>query len=97
MSETQPERALSQSDRDVLREFADAGNQDALDRLADLAHARGDVHELNDLLDEGCGRAANTWLPAPLPRGTSASCSGWPTKASSGPRKPSDDSFSSAH
>ena len=33
------------------------GNERALDRLADLADGRGDVHELDELLDEGCARA----------------------------------------
>jgi hypothetical protein len=44
---------VSQADHDALRELADAGNEKALDRLADLAHARNDVDELNELLDEG--------------------------------------------
>ena len=57
MSENQPESSIRQTDHDVLRELADAGNEAALDRLADLAHGRGDVQELNELLDEGCGRA----------------------------------------
>lgn len=45
---------LSQEDREALRAIADAGNEKALDRLADLAQARGDIDELNELLDEGC-------------------------------------------
>ena len=44
-------------DRDILRELADEGNERALDRLADLADARGDLAELSDLLDEGCMHA----------------------------------------
>jgi hypothetical protein len=44
-------------DRDTLRVLADEGNEKALDRLADLADAGGDVAELNDLLDEGSDRA----------------------------------------
>jgi hypothetical protein len=36
-----------------LPKLADAGNQTALDRLADLAHARDDAGELNELLGEG--------------------------------------------
>jgi hypothetical protein len=51
-SSTTPQ--VSQADHDVLRGLADAGNEKALDRLADLAHARNDVNELNELLDEGC-------------------------------------------
>ena len=44
---------IGQADHDALRALADAGNEKALDRLADLAHARSDVAELNELLDEG--------------------------------------------
>ena len=44
---------ISQADHDALRALADAGDEKALDRLADLAHARNDVAELNELLDEG--------------------------------------------
>ncbi|MET9877378.1 hypothetical protein ABZZ36_22485 [Actinacidiphila glaucinigra] len=41
-------------DRETLRELADAGNETALDRLADLADAAGDTEGLGELLDEGC-------------------------------------------
>lgn len=44
-------------DREVLRELADGGNETALDRLADLADAAGDLQELSELLDEGSLRA----------------------------------------
>lgn len=44
-------------DRDTLRALADEGNEKALDRLADLADADGDLAELNDLLDEGSEHA----------------------------------------
>ncbi|WP_420078897.1 hypothetical protein ACN6AT_06790 [Streptomyces sp. JL4002] len=44
-------------DRETLRELADEGNEAALDRLADLADAVGDLGELSELLDEGCTRA----------------------------------------
>ncbi|MFD4370927.1 hypothetical protein [Streptomyces sp. NPDC058486] len=44
-------------DRETLRELADAGNEKALDRLADLADASGDVDALSGLLDEGSSRA----------------------------------------
>jgi hypothetical protein len=44
-------------DRDTLRALADGGNEKAMDRLADLADERGDLAELNELLDEGCLRA----------------------------------------
>ena len=43
--------------RETLRALADEGNEEALDRLADLADERGDVDELSELLDEGCTRA----------------------------------------
>jgi hypothetical protein len=48
---------LGQSDRDVLRDLADAGNEAAMDRLADLAEERDDLDELSGLLDEGNSRA----------------------------------------
>ncbi|MFD3969801.1 hypothetical protein [Streptomyces cyaneofuscatus] len=44
-------------DRETLRELADAGNEAALDRLADLADETGDTRELSELLDEGSARA----------------------------------------
>jgi len=44
-------------DPETLRALADQGNDRALDRLADLADARGDLDELTELLDEGCLRA----------------------------------------
>ena len=44
-------------DRETLRALADAGNEKALDRLADLADERCDVDELAELLDEGSERA----------------------------------------
>lgn len=46
-------------DRASLRALADEGNETALDRLADLADARGDVDELNELLDEGSMHAGS--------------------------------------
>ena len=44
-------------DRETLRELADAGNETALDRLADLVDAADDVGGLSELLDEGSMRA----------------------------------------
>ncbi|MER5760592.1 hypothetical protein [Streptomyces sp. NPDC002082] len=44
-------------DRETLRELADEGNETALDRLADIADAAGDLGELSELLDEGCMHA----------------------------------------
>ncbi|MFF3128319.1 hypothetical protein ACFVRD_39955 [Streptomyces sp. NPDC057908] len=38
-------------DRETLRELADEGNETALDRLADLADAAGDLTELSELLE----------------------------------------------
>jgi hypothetical protein len=63
MTNTGAERRISQADHDDLRALADAGNSDALDRLADLAHERDDVAELNELLDEG-GELAGEHLTA---------------------------------
>jgi hypothetical protein len=47
------------TDRETLRAIADEGNELALDRLADLADARGDLVELGELLDEGCAYAGH--------------------------------------
>ena len=47
------------TDRDTLRAIADEGNELALDRLADLADARGDLAELGELLDEGSAYAGH--------------------------------------
>jgi len=44
-------------DEDTLRGLADEGNETALDRLADLADARGDLDALSELLDEGSEHA----------------------------------------
>lgn len=49
----------STHDRETLRALADEGNEQALDRLADLADARGDVAELSELLDEGSVHAGH--------------------------------------
>ncbi len=40
-----------------MRALADHGNERALDRLADLADARGDLDELRELFDEGSSHA----------------------------------------
>jgi len=47
------------TDRETLRAIADEGNELALDRLADLADACGDLVELGELLDEGCAYAGH--------------------------------------
>jgi len=57
MTENANRPGISQADHDALRALADAGNEQALDRLADLADARNDIAELNELLDEGCSLA----------------------------------------
>jgi len=44
-------------DRETLRALADDGNERALDRLADLLDADGDLDALGELLDEGSDRA----------------------------------------
>jgi phage tail tape-measure protein len=53
MTHIPTEPHVNHADHDSLRKLADGGNEKALDRLADLAHARDDVGELNELLDEG--------------------------------------------
>lgn len=55
MNSTMP--PLGPADRAVLRDLADQGNEQALDRLADLADDRDDLAELRELLDEGSPRA----------------------------------------
>jgi hypothetical protein len=50
---------MSESDRSVLRRLADDGNEEAADRLAELAAARGDLDELRRLVDEGNENAAD--------------------------------------
>jgi len=47
------------TDRETLRAIDDEGNELALDRLADLADARGDLAELGELFDEGCDYAGH--------------------------------------
>lgn len=44
-------------DRETLRALADEGNETALDGLADLVDAAGDLEDLRELLDEGSMRA----------------------------------------
>ncbi|MCL7380059.1 hypothetical protein [Streptomyces sp. 35G-GA-8] len=46
-------------DRETLRGLADDGTETALDRLADLADASGDLDELSELLDEGSMHAGS--------------------------------------
>jgi hypothetical protein len=49
---------MSESDLSVLRRLADNGNDEAADRLTELAAARGDIEELQRLADEGNDKAA---------------------------------------
>ena len=44
---------MTESDRSVLRRLADDGNEEAADRLAELAAERGDLEELQRLSNEG--------------------------------------------
>jgi hypothetical protein len=50
---------MTESDRSVLRRLADDGNEDAADRLAELAAERGDLEELRRLVDDGNENAAD--------------------------------------
>lgn len=63
-------------DRETLRELADAGNETALDRLADLADSAGDLGELSELLDEDPCVRASCSRDAQRRPATCASCSG---------------------
>ena len=44
---------VTEFDRSVLRRLADDGNEEAADRLAELAAERGDLEELRRLVDDG--------------------------------------------
>jgi len=57
-------------DRETLRTLADEGNEQALDRLADLADERGDVEELSELWTKGRCTLASCSRAARSPRGT---------------------------
>jgi hypothetical protein len=48
---------MAKLDRETLRDLADEGNETALDRLAELADAEGDIEALSEMLDEGSMRA----------------------------------------
>jgi len=47
---------MSESDLSVLRRLADDGNEEAADRLTELAAERGDIEELRRLVDEATRR-----------------------------------------
>lgn len=72
-------------DRETLRELADAGNETALDRLADLADSAGDLGELSELLDEGSMRAGFLLTRRARRPATCASCSGSRTPGTTRP------------
>ena len=52
-------RHMKTSDLSLLRGMVDAGNEEAGNRLAELAAGRGDLAELQRLADEGNDEAAN--------------------------------------
>jgi hypothetical protein len=48
---------MNESDRSALRRLADDGNEEAADRLTELAAERGDLEELQHLMYEGNEKA----------------------------------------
>jgi hypothetical protein len=60
---------MSESDRSLLRRLADDGNEEAADRLAELAADRGDLEELRRLVDEGNENAADRLAELAADRG----------------------------
>jgi hypothetical protein len=60
---------MSESDRSLLRRLADDGNQEAADRLAELAADRGDLEELRRLVDDGNEQAADRLAELAADRG----------------------------
>jgi hypothetical protein len=48
---------LGPDDREALQHLAAMGNDDATDRLADLAYEQRDIGELSMMLDDGYERA----------------------------------------
>jgi len=50
---------MTGSDLGALRRLAEDGNEEAADRLAELASERGDLETLNGLVDEGNELAAD--------------------------------------
>jgi hypothetical protein len=71
--------------RETLRDLAEAGNETALDRLADLADADGDLEELSGLLDEDPCTPGSCSPDAHSRRVTCASCNGSPMPGSRRP------------
>ena len=61
--------SVTESDRSVLRRLADDGNEEAADRLAELAAARGDLEELRRLVDDGNENAADRLAELAAERG----------------------------
>ena len=60
---------MTESDRSVLRRLADDGNEEAADRLAELAAERGDLEELRRLVDDGNENAADRLAELAAERG----------------------------
>jgi len=60
---------VTESDRSVLRRLADDGNEEAADRLAELAAERGDLEELRRLVDDGNENAADRLAELAAERG----------------------------
>jgi hypothetical protein len=61
--------SVTESDRSVLRRLADDGNEEAADRLAELAAKRGDLEELRRLVDDGNDNAADRLAELAAERG----------------------------
>ena len=74
---------MSESDRSLLRRLADDGNEEAADRLAELAADRGDLEELRRLVDDGNEEAADRLAELAADRGDLKSCGVWWTTVTS--------------
>jgi hypothetical protein len=68
---------MSESDRSVLRRLADDGNEDAAERLAELAAERGDLEELRRLVDSGNETLRIGWLSWRQSVAILRSCDAW--------------------
>jgi predicted nuclease with TOPRIM domain len=60
---------MNESDWSVLRRLADDGNEEAADRLTELAAERGDLDELRRLVDNGNENAADRLTELAAERG----------------------------
>ena len=61
--------AVDRGDLEELRRLVDSGNENAADRLAELAAERGDLEELRRLVDEGNENAAERLTELAAERG----------------------------